>query len=149
MSPLAFTVPGTPRGKGRPRIGRARNGAPVAFTDRQTAAYESLIALAAQQAMAGRSPFAVPVDLKIRVRLVPAASTSKAAKEAMLDGRQPPAKKPDLDNVLKAIADGLNGVAYADDALIVGLSAIKIYAVTAGVDVLVSPFAPEPTCSPE
>ena len=36
-------------------------------------------------------------------------------------------KKPDLDNLLKAILDGLNGIAYFDDGQVVKLSVEKVY----------------------
>jgi len=142
MSHIAFTVPGNPRGKGRPPFGRTKSGATVTFTDAKTASYENLIAMAAQQAMGGRKPMTEAVDLAVRIRLVPPLSTSKALRAQMLDGRVAPAKKPDLDNVFKAIADGLNGVAFADDAQIVGLTCRKVYADTAGVDVLIKSFDP-------
>lgn len=39
-----------------------------------------------------------------------------------------PTKKPDLDNVIKIILDGLNGLAYGDDKQVVELKALKCYA---------------------
>lgn len=36
-------------------------------------------------------------------------------------------KKPDIDNLLKAILDGLNGIAYFDDGQVVKLSVEKVY----------------------
>ena len=36
-------------------------------------------------------------------------------------------KKPDLDNLLKAVLDGLNGIAYFDDGQVVKLSVEKVY----------------------
>ena len=30
----------------------------------------------------------------------------------MLEGRELPLKKPDMDNIVKVVADALNGVAY-------------------------------------
>jgi len=38
-----------------------------------------------------------------------------------------PTKKPDTDNIAKAILDGLNGVAYDDDASVVRLTVDKFY----------------------
>jgi Holliday junction resolvase RusA-like endonuclease len=143
MNEIAFTIPGEPRGKGRPRFGRTKTGRPVAFTDTKTASYENLVALACQQTMAGAAPMVGPVMLLVRVRLAPPTSTSNKARAAMLDGQTPPAKRPDLDNCLKAIGDGLNGVAYVDDAQVVSLTATKIYAATAGVDVVIRPYRPE------
>ena len=45
----------------------------------------------------------------------------------MRDGLLRPTTKPDIDNVIKAVLDGLNGVAYADDSQVVALSASKCY----------------------
>jgi Holliday junction resolvase RusA-like endonuclease len=39
-----------------------------------------------------------------------------------------PDKKPDIDNILKAIFDSLNGYAFADDVQIVQVYAEKQYA---------------------
>lgn len=141
MDALTFTVPGTARGKGRPRIGKIGQHARM-FTDAKTASYENLVALAAREALKGRAGFSEPVKVTVIARLVPAQSASKKARAAMLAGAMPPGKKPDLDNVLKAILDGLNGVAFVDDALIVQIAARKLYASEAGVDVCIKPAIP-------
>ena len=41
-------------------------------------------------------------------------STSKRKKALMLEGVIRPSKKPDIDNVVKVIADSLNKIAYKD-----------------------------------
>lgn len=142
MDRLAFTVPGEARGKGRPRIGRVGPHARM-FTDKKTASYENLVALTALDAMAGAKPFDCPLELHMRVRIVPAASASRKARAAMLDGSLPPTKKPDLDNVVKAVLDGCNAVAFRDDVLVVAQTARKLYAETAGVDVVLQPYRRE------
>ena len=45
----------------------------------------------------------------------------------MKAGYTKPTKKPDLDNVIKAVLDALNGVAYKDDSRIVRIEARKEY----------------------
>jgi len=138
MTRLSFTIPGAPRGKGRPRA--TRFGAEVRlYTDAKTASYEGLVALAAQAALRGADALDGPLCVSVMVRLAPPASASKAARAAMLDGRVRPTKKPDLDNVVKAVLDGCNGVAFRDDALITWINAGKRYAETAGVDVTLEP----------
>jgi Holliday junction resolvase RusA-like endonuclease len=77
----------------------------------------------------------------MRVRMTPAKSASKKARAAMLSGAIHPTKKPDLDNVIK-ILDALNGVAFTDDALIVSITACKVYADTSGLDVTIAPVPP-------
>jgi Holliday junction resolvase RusA-like endonuclease len=46
---------------------------------------------------------------------------------AMLNEANRPLVKPDADNVLKIIADSLNGLAYKDDAQIVDVRVVKFY----------------------
>lgn len=38
-----------------------------------------------------------------------------------------PTKKPDMDNIIKIIADALNGIAYYDDSQIVDTAVRKFY----------------------
>lgn len=45
----------------------------------------------------------------------------------MLNGELMPAKKPDIDNIAKAVLDALNSVAYRDDTQIVELQIRKQY----------------------
>ncbi|WP_313005358.1 RusA family crossover junction endodeoxyribonuclease [Brevundimonas sp.] len=138
MSGLAFTVPGDPRGKGRPRATTIGGHARM-FTDSRTASYENLVKLAASRALGDRAPLDVPLTVVITVRMTPAASSSAKKRAAMLSGEMAPTKLPDLDNVVKAVLDGCNKVAFRDDALVVSLIARKQYAATPGVDVEISP----------
>ena len=62
-------------------------------------------------------------------------SFSKKKKEQALDGEIRPTKKPDVDNVLKAVMDALNGVWYLDDKQVVVGSVCKEYAPQDGVRV--------------
>lgn len=139
MSGLAFTIPGDPRGKGRPRA-TTINGSARMFTDKKTATYENLVKMAASHALEGREPFDEPLRMRVAVRMVPAASHSAKKRAAMLAGEMFPTKLPDLDNVVKAVLDGCNKVAFRDDALVVRLSAYKTYAPTPGVDVIIEPI---------
>jgi len=62
-------------------------------------------------------------------------STSKKNAALMLAGDLRPTKKPDIDNIIKIIADALNGVCYHDDSQFVLVIAEKHYAEIARVDV--------------
>lgn len=55
-------------------------------------------------------------------------SISKKKRQAMLDKKIRPTKKPDADNVCKVICDSLNGVAYRDDTQVVDCMVRKFYA---------------------
>ena len=54
-------------------------------------------------------------------------SFSKAKREKAIAWEIAPQTKPDLDNVVKAVLDGLNGVAYADDKQVTRLQIEKLY----------------------
>jgi len=140
---ITFTVPGAPQGKGRPRVGTVSGRARV-FTPAKTVAYENLIAHAAQQAMAGRPLIDGPVSCSIAIDAPIPASWSKRKQAAALAGELMPTTKPDLDNVVKAILDGCNGVAWRDDVQVVDLAVRKRYGATPGVRVMITAVGATP-----
>ena len=129
MTRISFHVPGVPVGKGRPRVtsiaGRARM-----YTPAKTAAYEGLVAHAAQAAMQGRPLIDVPVMCAVHIDCPVPASWSQRKQQQALAGFVLPTSKPDADNVVKAIMDGCNGVLWRDDVLVVDLFVRKRYATT-------------------
>lgn len=129
---ITFTIPGEPQGKGRPRAFRAGRGVRM-YTPAKTEAYEQAVATAGRQAMAGREPMVGPLAVDLMAVVSVPASWSKKRRAAALEGLELPAKKPDADNVAKAIADGLNGIAYGDDAQVVELRVRKRYGEVPGV----------------
>lgn len=139
MMIVSFVVPGAPVGKGRPRATRRGKHIQL-YTPEETANYESLVALAASQAMAGRGLYAGPVVLQLDIHMAVPKSWSKKAKAAALADIAPPMKKPDSDNVIKAICDALNGVVWVDDVQVVDSITRKRYRETPGVHVQVEPY---------
>jgi hypothetical protein len=127
---IEFEVPGEPRGKGRPRATRMGNNIRL-YTDAKTAAYENLVALACQQSMRdhGQVPLTGALELNVLAWVGAPKSMSKAKREQVAEGYLRPTKKPDLDNIVKAVLDGLNGVAFVDDVQVVNISAKKLYAI--------------------
>ena len=55
----------------------------------------------------------------------------------MLGGDIRPTKKPDMDNVIKIIADALNKIAYRDDTQIVDCQVRKFYSEKPRVEVMI------------
>lgn len=137
MTIVRFEVPGTPVGKGRPKVSTRSGKFARMYTPEKTASYEGLIALSAQQAMGGRPLIDGPVDVSLMIRLAVPASWSKKKQAAALAGLVLPTKKPDADNVLKAVFDGMNGVVWVDDVQACGVMLRKRYAETPGVTVVV------------
>lgn len=121
-----FTVLGQPQGKGRPRFVRTATGG-RAVTPARTRAYESYISweYTRQANVYYSARYALKMSIKAFFK-VPK-STSKKQKTKMLAGEIRPTKKPDMDNIIKAIADALNGIAYEDDKQIVECCIKKYY----------------------
>ena len=129
-----FTVPGTPQGKARPRV-VTKGGVTRGYTPAKTVAYEQTIAAAYKCAFPCSTPCAGPVELKVTAYMPVARSWSRAKKAQALAEIIAPTAKPDADNILKAIADGLNGIAWEDDKQIVYAEVRKKYGATPRVEV--------------
>ena len=108
------------------------------FTPAKTAAYEGLVAHAAQAAMAGRDLLNGACRIELDVVCTVPASWSKRKQSEALHGLIRPTKKPDADNVLKAVCDGINGVVWVDDTQAVDVTLRKRYGSTPGVWVFVA-----------
>lgn len=67
------------------------------------------------------------------IRLPIPQSWPKRKQAAALAGTEYPTKKPDADNVIKAIFDALNGVVWHDDTRVVDMVVRKRYAAVPGV----------------
>jgi len=65
-------------------------------------------------------------------------STSKKNREKMINKEILPKKKPDLDNIAKAILDSLNKIAYIDDSQVTKLVVEKYYSENPRVEVFIN-----------
>lgn len=132
--PIRFTIPGPPIAKGRPRAFRCGNGVRM-HTPAKTLAYESLVAEMAAQAMKGRVPFDGPMAVQIEAFFAPPKSWSTKRRHEAFAGCIAPTKKPDPDNIIKAILDGCNDVLYVDDNRVVDVVLRKWYSERPRVEV--------------
>ena len=132
---IRFVLAGEPRGKGRHR--HTRNGR--TYTDKKTLDYEADCARACKSVMAGTKPLEGPVYLMVYAYLKIPKSASKARRAAMLSGAERPTKKPDFDNIGKIVSDALNGIAYIDDAQVVGAGQFKFWSDHPRIEVVFGP----------
>jgi len=133
---VTFMVEGTPVPKGRPRF--ARRGKFVStYSPKTTVDYESKVSESAKLAMGASEPLETPVGAYIYITLPVPASYSKKRTQACLSGEERPTKKSDIDNYCKAIFDGMNGIVFVDDSLVVSLHATKVYGTVGMVEVMV------------
>jgi Holliday junction resolvase RusA-like endonuclease len=111
---IDLVIYGKPVGKARPRFSRRGNKV-VTFTPRETQIYEQNVKSLAQVAMLGKAMLEGPVKVTITAYFAHKKKTGWHI------------SRPDIDNVVKAILDGLNGVVFADDAVVAQLVASKHY----------------------
>ncbi len=116
-----IVIPGEMLGKARPRV--TRNGV---YTPPETRAIADIIGWSAKEKQ--RAPLDGPIALQIEIETVPPLSWSARKKADAISGAIWPGTKPDLDNQVKLIMDGLNRIAWRDDCQVVRLAASKIYA---------------------
>ena len=126
MFHVTFKVDGQPHGKGRPRFSRA-GGFVKTYTDEKTKAYEDLVRLSAQKSMGSSEPLKTALDAFIYISFAVPLSYSKKRKEACLNGLERHTKKPDIDNVVKAVLDGCDKVIFENDSQIINLYVTKKY----------------------
>ncbi|MGN0400002.1 MAG: RusA family crossover junction endodeoxyribonuclease [Blautia sp.] len=129
---VIFEVLGEPTGKGRPRFSAMQNSSGKvygkAYTPEKTVVYENLVRTEYEiQCNGFRFPDDAMLDMRVMAFYGIPKSKSKKMKEKMRSGKIRPTKKPDMDNVIKAIADSLNNVAYKDDTQIVDCQVRKFY----------------------
>jgi len=118
MIQLKFKI--NPIAKGRPRIGNGR-----AYTPAKTRIFEHSIQTLAKHYMRlnGRiEPLRGPLEVLVAFHL----------KKPKSVRRELPEVKPDLDNLVKGLFDGCNGVLWIDDAQICMMSVTKTYSLGEG-----------------
>lgn len=131
------TVPGDPRGKGRPRfrIVRPKFKPPFVhvYTDADTERYENYVAGVAGVAMGNKPPSERPIAVRMFIMMPVAASWPRKRRESALSGLLFPTVTPDTDNIEKSIYDGMNKIVYADDKQIVRKFVSKEYGERPGI----------------
>ena len=120
---IQFSADITPISQARPRVVNRH-----AFEPKRVAEYKKAVHLIGRSAMVGRLPFNQPVRISLSFRRN-RPSTSRTF--------------GDIDNLIKAVLDALNGVCYSDDALVVEIHAFKMQSDREGVDVTVQNISSE------
>ena len=119
---VSFTVDGRPVPKGRPRV--TRHGT---YTPKSTQIFESAIRAAWLEC--GEKPFEDGEALDVMVNAYfPITSGMIKRKRGGLD-LSPYLKRGDIDNIIKAVLDALNGYAYKDDSAVYSVYGRKIYTI--------------------
>lgn len=117
-----ITVWGKPVAKARPGFTKSGH----VYTPRKTLLFEKEVGKAyrySDNPMYGKDVKLV-ADIRFYFK-IPKSRTLKEKREIEENGYYN--KKPDIDNLVKAVLDGLNGVAFEDDRQVVCINAMKQY----------------------
>lgn len=137
---IHFKYRGEAVGKGRPRYTRRGNGVHT-YTPERTRMFEDAIRFELLASTCEAIPIydaGIPLKAQVEIGMKVPKSYSKKKKEKCLNGEIAPTKKPDVDNVLKAIFDALCGYAMSDDSQITEVIAEKVYSENPYVDVTIT-----------
>lgn len=118
-----FIIPGPPIAKGRPRLGKY-----TTYTPTKTVNYENLVQFSYIEKHKNKEVLKDDLSISIMFYFPIPKSTNKKNKQLMLKGKIRHNKRPDIDNCIKSVTDGLNNIAYKDDSQIVEIKAYKFYA---------------------
>ena len=123
---IKFTIPGKPKGKDRPRFRKIGKYVST-YNTKSTTEYEKLIKLSAIEQCKEQlnKEYTGLVKMSIKAYFKPNKGISNKQYDLLIG--QGHLKRPDLDNLIKIICDGLNGVAYKDDNQVAIISAEKVY----------------------
>lgn len=125
MKSVHLTIPGEPKGKQRPRFNSRSN---TVYTPEETFDYENYIKAAYRRYYGTAIAFKDElVCVSIKAYMSIPNNMPKYKRELINQGRLIPSRKPDIDNIVKIILDGLNKVAYTDDKQVAVLMASKHY----------------------
>ena len=123
MRTVTFTIPGEPKGKGRPRFS-SRSGR--TYTPSETHDYENKVRLSySQQVGSTRLYGAIRADITAYSKIPKSTPKKKAAELA--EEHTPCLKAPDADNIAKIVLDALDGLVYENDKAVIYLTVGKLY----------------------
>ena len=111
---LSFTIHARPQPKERARSTRSGHH----YTPKRTVNFERLVAAQFRRQHPDHKPIAGPIELGIYAQY---SRPRTVKKDHWHTGRG------DIDNIVKAISDGLNGVAWKDDRQVASLIAQKTW----------------------
>ena len=129
-----FEVNIKPRGQGRPRArmipvtkGGKKTNIVTMYKAHEDVDYEKQIREAYLRTYAIARPLPDVLEVEIITNMFIGEKATKSTMKLLSEGKVFPAKKPDIDNIAKAVLDALNKVAWEDDRQIVKLTVEKLY----------------------
>lgn len=135
INKLEFTIDGKVQPQQRPRFSR-QGGFVKTYDPPESTKYKKYVAEVAEQYKQNElidSPIKLTIDVYIEIPK----SYTKKKRQQIESGELVHIKKPDVDNLAKGIKDGITGVLWTDDSLIVELVIRKHYGEIPRADIII------------
>ena len=123
---VSFTLCDDPLPQPRPKARRIGKGIQI-YTPQnaRVKSYKQAVSAAFEEALGHKEvDLEAPIELRVDFFIK---RPSNMCGKIYPDESFPHVKRPDLDNLVKTIMDGLNGIAWSDDSNVVRLVARKFY----------------------
>ncbi len=121
---IEIVIPGEPCAQGRPRFAR-RGKFMVAYDPAKSRNWKATAQQHMRDAMAGAAPLQGPLSCEVAARFT---CPSRDHRKCEPMPRRWHAKRPDVENVVKAVLDAATGVLWLDDNQVSHLVAVKVIA---------------------
>lgn len=127
---LLFEIMVDPVAQGRPRAGKSFAGKTVLYDPAKSRDFKQYVRMVAAQ-HAPKELIEGPIHLNVDFyRSIPKKYQTKPKLELIEKGVLLPTTKPDVDNYIKGVKDGLNKVIWQDDSQVVSMNIRKFYSMT-------------------
>jgi Holliday junction resolvase RusA-like endonuclease len=89
-------------------------------------------------------PESAPIRIGITAKISPPSFWPAWKQSEALRGVISPTGKPDIDNIIKAVSDALNGTVWIDDSQVIQILSQKVYSESPGLKISVYklPYSP-------
>lgn len=122
---IEFTIDGNVQAQERPKAGK-RNGRTVVYDPDKSRNYKQYVRLAASQHKPEK-PLEGEIELVVVIYKQIPKSMPKWQQALARSGELRPVTKPDVDNYVKGIKDGMTGIIWRDDNQVTRLTVEKRY----------------------
>ena len=127
MKSILFEIMGEPVAQGRPRAGKTFKGKTVLYDPLKSRDFKHYVKLVAAQ-HAPSELIQGPITLFVDVyRPTPKKYQTAPKQELIESGELRPTSRPDVDNYVKGVKDGLSKIIWQDDSQVVELTVRKFY----------------------
>ena len=128
---VSICLPGSPRGKGRPRFRivkpKYKPQFVTVYTDAETTKYEKDLSAVGREAMGRSAPLECALTCFAEAFMPIPESWSNRKRAQAAAGEIFHTSKPDGDNIAKCVGDALNKIVWDDDSQIVMWQVFKTY----------------------